>query len=89
MRVLCLLFAVLLLFSLATPGKTGTGGGAESGVILAGGCLLSSLCAGGQGQPKSSCDGYCSYVCGKIDEWTFSPSCGKMYCCVPSPKKGR
>ncbi|XP_019330114.1 small basic protein 1-like [Aptenodytes patagonicus] len=62
MRVLCAVFAVLLLFSLATPGY---------------------------GQPKGSCGGYCSYMCAKRDEWTFSQSCGKMYCCIPPPKKGK
>ncbi|XP_075004091.1 small basic protein 1-like [Calonectris borealis] len=62
MRVLCVVFVVLLLFSLATPGY---------------------------GQPKGTCGGYCSYMCGKRDEWTFSQSCGKMYCCIPPPKKGK
>lgn len=33
MRVLCVVFAVLLLFSLATPGKTGRCGGGEIRVI--------------------------------------------------------
>lgn len=43
----------------------------------------------GYGQPKGACGGYCSYMCAKRDEWTFSHSCGKMYCCIPPPKKGK
>ncbi|XP_040406600.1 small basic protein 1 [Cygnus olor] len=62
MRVLCVVFAVLLLFSMATPGY---------------------------GQPKGFCAGYCSYSCAKTDEWTFHQTCGKMYCCIPPPKKGK
>ncbi|XP_065488867.1 small basic protein 1-like [Caloenas nicobarica] len=62
MRVICMVFAVLLLFSLATLGY---------------------------GQHKGACPGYCSYMCDKTDEWGFSHSCGKMYCCIPSPKKGK
>uniref|UniRef100_A0A8C6JHF5 Uncharacterized protein n=1 Tax=Melopsittacus undulatus TaxID=13146 RepID=A0A8C6JHF5_MELUD len=38
---------------------------------------------------KGSCAGYCSHMCAKRDEWTFSHSCGKMYCCIPPPKKGK
>ncbi|XP_064002889.1 small basic protein 1-like [Pogoniulus pusillus] len=62
MRLLCWVFATLLLFSLASPG-----------------C----------GQYKGACDGYCAHLCAKRDEWTFSHTCGKMYCCIPPPKKGR
>ncbi|KFP65129.1 Small basic protein 1 [Cariama cristata] len=62
MRVFCAVFAVLLLFSLATPGH---------------------------GQAKGGCNGYCSYICAKRDEWSFSESCRKMYCCTPPPKKGK
>ena len=59
-------------------------------------CLIFSLIThlslppfAGYGQSKGSCDGYCSYMCAKRDEWTFSRSCGKMYCCIPPPKKGK
>uniref|UniRef100_A0A493T7I0 Uncharacterized protein n=1 Tax=Anas platyrhynchos platyrhynchos TaxID=8840 RepID=A0A493T7I0_ANAPP len=62
MRVLCVVFAVLLLFSMAVPGY---------------------------GQKKGFCAGYCSYSCAKTDEWTFHQTCGKMYCCIPPPKKGK
>uniref|UniRef100_A0A8C5TR17 Beta-defensin n=1 Tax=Malurus cyaneus samueli TaxID=2593467 RepID=A0A8C5TR17_9PASS len=62
MRVLCVLFAVLLLFSLASPGH---------------------------GQPKGFCDGYCSHACGETEEWSFSPYCEELHCCIPSPKKGK
>ncbi|XP_051470391.1 small basic protein 1-like [Apus apus] len=62
MRVLCVVLAVLLLFSLASPGY---------------------------GQPKGFCGGYCSYTCAKRDEWSFSQSCGKMFCCIPPPEKGK
>lgn len=50
---------------------------------------LSLLPTTGYGQSKGTCDGYCSYVCAKRDEWTFSQSCAKMYCCIPPPKKGK
>ncbi|XP_061845426.1 small basic protein 1-like [Colius striatus] len=62
MKVFYTVLAVLLLFSLVTPGY---------------------------GQFKGACGGYCSRLCGKRDEWTFRQACGKMYCCIPPPKKGK
>ncbi|XP_068255282.1 small basic protein 1-like [Nyctibius grandis] len=51
--------------------------------------LLFFLATPGYGQSKGTCAGYCSHVCDKTDEWTFRQSCGKMYCCIPPPKKGK
>uniref|UniRef100_A0A803VV25 Beta-defensin n=1 Tax=Ficedula albicollis TaxID=59894 RepID=A0A803VV25_FICAL len=41
------------------------------------------------GQPKGFCDGYCAHACGETEEWSFSPYCEELHCCIPSPKKGK
>ncbi|XP_066172852.1 small basic protein 1-like [Sylvia atricapilla] len=53
--------------------------------------LLLSLATPGQGQPKGFCDGYCAHACGETEEWSFSPYCEELHCCIPSPspKKGK
>lgn len=43
----------------------------------------------GQGQPKGICDGYCAHACAETEEWSFSPYCEELHCCIPSPKKGK
>uniref|UniRef100_A0A8B9QQF8 Uncharacterized protein n=1 Tax=Anas platyrhynchos TaxID=8839 RepID=A0A8B9QQF8_ANAPL len=63
MRVLCVVFAVLLLFSMAAPGKRAT--------------------------RRAFAQGTAPTRVPKRTEWTFHQTCGKMYCCIPPPKKGK
>lgn len=53
MKVLCAVFAVLLLFSLATPGKTATHGGEKAGLTPEAVSPLQPWCLGVEGGGSS------------------------------------
>ncbi|OXB61920.1 hypothetical protein ASZ78_001723 [Callipepla squamata] len=74
MRLLCVLFAVLLLFSMAAPALS----------MVSEISVSDPNSSNSYGQVLKYCPkmGYCSTKCSKMEKWARSSDC-KGHCCLP------
>uniref|UniRef100_A0A8C6ZEC9 Uncharacterized protein n=1 Tax=Nothoprocta perdicaria TaxID=30464 RepID=A0A8C6ZEC9_NOTPE len=49
--------------------------------------LMVLIATPGKGQPKKSCNRYCSRTCAKGQKGEHAEGCGKRYCCMLQRKK--